>query len=232
MPWPAELITSVYPANSGPDTLRPEDKNKCRLISGTTNARRACPMISTWGAYASVVEVFERSCKKFADRPAFSNMGVTLTYAELGSPVGRLCRLPAAPYRSQAWRAHRRADAQYPAIPDRRVRRIARRPYRGQHQPAVHRAGNEAPVQGCRRSCAGLRQPVWPPGAGGTAGYQHRLLDRGAHGGHAAKPQGLAGQYRGEKGQEDGAGPITCRRLCRSKACWPRAGGALSNRCR
>jgi long-chain acyl-CoA synthetase len=34
-------------------------------------------------AYASVVEVFERCCKKFADRPAFSNMGVTLTYAEL-----------------------------------------------------------------------------------------------------------------------------------------------------
>jgi len=30
-----------------------------------------------------VIEVFERSCKKFADRPAFSNMGVTLTYAEL-----------------------------------------------------------------------------------------------------------------------------------------------------
>ncbi|MBC3365348.1 long-chain-fatty-acid--CoA ligase FadD2 [Pseudomonas sp. SWRI154] len=35
------------------------------------------------GVYKSVVEVFERSCKKFADRPAFSNMGVTLTYAEL-----------------------------------------------------------------------------------------------------------------------------------------------------
>lgn len=34
-------------------------------------------------AYRSVVEVFERSCKKFADRPAFSNLGVTLTYAEL-----------------------------------------------------------------------------------------------------------------------------------------------------
>lgn len=33
--------------------------------------------------YKSVVEVFERSCKKFADRPALSNMGVTLTYAEL-----------------------------------------------------------------------------------------------------------------------------------------------------
>ncbi|CAD5107371.1 long-chain-fatty-acid--CoA ligase FadD2 [Zestomonas carbonaria] len=35
------------------------------------------------GAYKSVIEVFERSCKKFADRPAYSNMGVTLTYAEL-----------------------------------------------------------------------------------------------------------------------------------------------------
>ncbi|MCX2685784.1 MULTISPECIES: long-chain-fatty-acid--CoA ligase FadD2 [unclassified Pseudomonas] len=34
-------------------------------------------------AYTSVVEVFERSCKRFADRPAFSNLGVTLTYAEL-----------------------------------------------------------------------------------------------------------------------------------------------------
>jgi long-chain acyl-CoA synthetase len=34
-------------------------------------------------AYKSVIEVFERSCKKYADRPAFSNMGVTLTYAEL-----------------------------------------------------------------------------------------------------------------------------------------------------
>lgn len=34
-------------------------------------------------AYKSVIEVFERSCKAFADRPAFSNMGITLTYADL-----------------------------------------------------------------------------------------------------------------------------------------------------
>ncbi|MCI3946712.1 long-chain fatty acid--CoA ligase [Pseudomonas syringae] len=34
-------------------------------------------------AYQSVIDVFDRSCKKFAHRPAFSNMGVTLTYAEL-----------------------------------------------------------------------------------------------------------------------------------------------------
>src|SRR5690606_12496337 len=37
------------------------------------------------GGFRSVVEVFERSCKTHANRPAFSNMGVTLTYAELDS---------------------------------------------------------------------------------------------------------------------------------------------------
>lgn len=35
------------------------------------------------GGFRSVVEVFERSCKNHANRPAFSNMGVTLTYADL-----------------------------------------------------------------------------------------------------------------------------------------------------
>ena len=33
--------------------------------------------------YSSVVDVFETSCKKFSDRPAFSSVGVTLTYGEL-----------------------------------------------------------------------------------------------------------------------------------------------------
>lgn len=33
--------------------------------------------------YSSIIDVFERSCKKYADRPAFSNMGETMTYGEL-----------------------------------------------------------------------------------------------------------------------------------------------------
>ncbi|MDO7903233.1 long-chain-fatty-acid--CoA ligase FadD2 [Pseudomonas sp. K1(2024)] len=41
------------------------------------------PSILDMGDYASVVEVFERACKRFAERPAFSNLGVTLTYADL-----------------------------------------------------------------------------------------------------------------------------------------------------
>ena len=33
--------------------------------------------------HESVLDLFQSSCRKFSDRPAFSNMGVTLTYAEL-----------------------------------------------------------------------------------------------------------------------------------------------------
>ena len=33
--------------------------------------------------YRSIIDVFERATKQHADRPAFSNMGVTLTYADL-----------------------------------------------------------------------------------------------------------------------------------------------------
>ena len=36
-------------------------------------------------AYKSVVEVFERSCKKFADRPAFSNLGASIGTALAGA---------------------------------------------------------------------------------------------------------------------------------------------------
>ncbi len=34
-------------------------------------------------AFRSIVDVFTSSCEKFADRPSFQNMGVTLTYREL-----------------------------------------------------------------------------------------------------------------------------------------------------
>lgn len=42
-------------------------------VSGDANVR----------AFASLVEILERSCERFGERPAFSNMGVTLTYAKL-----------------------------------------------------------------------------------------------------------------------------------------------------
>lgn len=36
-----------------------------------------------YGDYDSVLDVFENACTKYADRPAFYNMGVTITYGEL-----------------------------------------------------------------------------------------------------------------------------------------------------
>ena len=33
--------------------------------------------------YSSIIDVFERSCKQFADRPAFTNMDTTITYGDL-----------------------------------------------------------------------------------------------------------------------------------------------------
>jgi long-chain acyl-CoA synthetase len=35
------------------------------------------------GAYSSIVDVLEQSCARFADRPAYSNLGHTLSYADL-----------------------------------------------------------------------------------------------------------------------------------------------------
>lgn len=35
------------------------------------------------GRYGSVLDVFEESCRKFADRPAYSNLGVTITFRQL-----------------------------------------------------------------------------------------------------------------------------------------------------
>jgi len=34
-------------------------------------------------AYSSVVEIFNEACTKFADKPAFHNMGTTMSFAEL-----------------------------------------------------------------------------------------------------------------------------------------------------
>jgi long-chain acyl-CoA synthetase len=34
-------------------------------------------------AFSSVRDILEKSCQRFADKPAYSNLGVTLTYREL-----------------------------------------------------------------------------------------------------------------------------------------------------
>ncbi|WP_263262906.1 long-chain-fatty-acid--CoA ligase [Pseudomonas sp. RIT-PI-S] len=44
---------------------------------------RGVPSAIDFTAWGSVVDVFQHSCRTFADKPAFSNLGRTLTYAEL-----------------------------------------------------------------------------------------------------------------------------------------------------
>ena len=37
--------------------------------------------------YRSLKEILERSCRTFADHPAYGNMGVSITYRELTAPA-------------------------------------------------------------------------------------------------------------------------------------------------
>ena len=43
------------------------------------------------GQYRSIIDVLEYSTRKFADKPAFSNLGKEMTYAELYEQSGRFC---------------------------------------------------------------------------------------------------------------------------------------------
>jgi len=44
---------------------------------------RTAPAEAPVRAYASLVEMFEASCRRYSDRPAFTHLGVALSYAEL-----------------------------------------------------------------------------------------------------------------------------------------------------
>ena len=46
-------------------------------------------------AYRSLVEIFDGSCERFADLPAFSNFGQTISYADLEARSRAFCRVSA-----------------------------------------------------------------------------------------------------------------------------------------
>ena len=95
--------------------------------------------------------VLESALDKYRDRPAFANLGRVLTYAEVDRLSAPVRRLPAQRAQAQEGRPRRDHDAQLPAVPDRDLRRPARRPDGGQHQPDVHRARAQAPAGRLRR---------------------------------------------------------------------------------
>jgi len=62
------------------------------------------------GAYSSIRDILEKSCAKFRDRPAYTNMGVTITFGELDKLsrdfAAFLQGLP-SPRRASGWRSCR-----------------------------------------------------------------------------------------------------------------------------
>lgn len=52
--------------------------------------------------FGSILEVFDASCATHADRPAFTNMGVTLTWGGYRTLLCGLCRLYPEVHRSEA----------------------------------------------------------------------------------------------------------------------------------
>ena len=123
-------------------------------------------------------------------------------------PAQRAVRgLPARRAEAQEGRSRRDHDAQLPAVPDRHLRRAARRADGGQHQSDVHRARAQAPAGRLRRQRDPGARQFRPHRAGsarrhaGQAGHHHRP------GRHARLPEGRDRQLRAAS---------TSRRWCRT----------------
>ena len=82
--------------------------------------------------FHSVRELFEHAFERWPERPAYTNMGTTLTYRDLDEQVDALCVLSA----TDLWPDPRRARcdhvAECPAVPDCNVRRLSCGPRRRQ----------------------------------------------------------------------------------------------------
>ena len=116
--------------------------------------------------YASVREVFEESCRKFATRPAFSCMGRTITFGDLDALSATFGAL-AAKHRLHEGHARRADDAQHPPVSGVPVRRAARRLHGRQRQSAVHGARARASARGFRRRGDRRRRELRAYAAGG-----------------------------------------------------------------
>ena len=106
------------------------------------------PEIDT-NEFASINELLARSCRKFSDRPAYRNLGTTITYAQLD----RRSREFAAWLQSLPGCegiANRPHAAESSPVPHRIFWGSARGNDCGQRQPSVHGARTGAPAQGLR----------------------------------------------------------------------------------
>ena len=113
-----------------------------------------------------------RPAPPIGNAPAYTNMGASLTYAQLDA----LSRAFAAWLQKKSGlapgRPRRIDDAQHPAVPDRAVRGAARRHGGGEHQSSVHRPRTRASAQGLRRQGDRHRREFRARAAAGVAAYR------------------------------------------------------------
>ncbi len=76
------------------------------------NYRTGTPTEINPDAYGSLVDLFEQSCERFSDRPAFHNFGTTLTYAD----IERLSRDFAAYLQSAGFKQRERIALMMPNV--------------------------------------------------------------------------------------------------------------------
>ncbi len=100
--------------------------------------------------YASLREVLEDSCARFASRPAYSCMGRTITFTELDRLSAAFGAFLQGRGPGQG-RARRADDAQHPPVSGVPVRRPQGGLHRRQRQPALHAARARASAQRQRR---------------------------------------------------------------------------------
>ena len=128
--------------------------------------------------FASLRDVLRSSFERFAPLPAYSNMGATMTYAQVDRSEPRFRRLPAAVARPAQGRPGGDHDAQPAAVRGRAVRRAARRAGGGERQSAVHGARTGAPARGLGRHGDRGARELRPHAAGGAGEEPDAEADR------------------------------------------------------
>ncbi len=122
--------------------------------------------------YASLNDMFDEACAAYGHAPAYTNMGASLTFAQLDA----LSRAFAAWLQRKSGlapgRPRRIDDAQHPAVPDRAVRGAAGRHGGGEYQSSVYRPRTRASAQGLRRQSDRHRREFRARAAAGVAAYR------------------------------------------------------------
>ncbi len=161
--------------------------------------------------FASLKDILEKSCRRFADLPAYSNMGATLRYRD----IDRLSRDFAAFLQGLGLGKGDRVAIMMPNVlqyPVALFGALRAGLIGGERQSAVHAARTGASAQRFRRGRHRHRRKFRPHLAGSAGPDAGQDGDHDPVGRSVPVSQAAAGQFRGQAGQKDGAGLEHSRR--------------------